>query len=95
MSKELPRLSPETQTKADQFHGACSELLDNYVHGFEMDFNRHAVKHGPMDETRAHYDITRLLTIQVQNGQLPMSMAMGILSEAIIRGVAKKRGGKG
>lgn len=95
VTKELPALPASIQQKADQFHAACEEILDRYLRGFELDMNRHAVKHGAMDPTRAHNDITRILTRQMNSGELPANMVTGLLAEAIIRGIAKKREGKG
>lgn len=86
----LPPLSPEQQGKLDQFHAACSELLDRLIKGYEVDFNRHAVKHGAMPEDRAVFDMARLLAQDV-----PPNMLAGITAMAIVRGIAKKRGGKG
>lgn len=85
----IPNLPPEQQHGIDQFHGFCIQILDRYLHGFEMDMNRHAVKHGPMDPTRAHSDLTRILSRDV-----PHNMLGGLLAEAILRGISTKRKGK-
>ncbi len=95
MTKQLPPLPPGLRDKVVQYRLACAEILDRYLHGFEMDANRHAVKHGPMDEDRMHNDLTRILTMQMNQGDLPANMLAGLLAEAIIRGIAKKREGKG
>jgi len=90
MAKPLPPLPPEQQQRVEKFHDQCSTILDRYVHGVEMDMNRHAVKHGPMPRDRAHYDVTMLLMKDLDAANLA-----GLLSEAILRGIAKKREGKG
>jgi hypothetical protein len=95
MPKPLPPIDPGLQAKIDQFHGSCVEILDRYVAGFETDMNRHAVKHGPMDETRAHNDLTRIYARQVASGELPVNMVCGLLAEAVLRGIAAKKKGKG
>ena len=89
MPKELPKPPPQLVAKMDQLLASCSELLDSYMHGFEIDMNRHAVKHGPMDPARAHNDVTRMLARDV-----PANMLAAITAEAILRGIAKKREGK-
>lgn len=93
--KELPPLPPGIQAKIEQFRTGCQEILGRYVDGFERDFNRHAVKHGAMSMDRAHNDLTRILTMQMNSGELPPSMIAGLLAEAIISGIVKKREGKG
>lgn len=77
-------------------------LLENYLSGFERDMNRHAVKHGRMPEERAVHDITRLLVTQVKQAEisngtegLPVNMLAGMLAAAIVRGIARKKAGKG
>ena len=90
MTAPIPPLSPAQQQKADQFHSACVELLDAYINGIELDLNRHAVKHGPAPEERTLFDLTRILVKDV-----PPNMLAGLTALAIIRGIAKKRQGKG
>lgn len=90
MSAPLPKMTPAHSQKVDQFHASVVELLDRYIKGIEVDMNRHAVKHGPMPEERAVYDLTRILVRDV-----PPEMLAGITALAIVRGVAKKRQGKG
>lgn len=88
--KELPSLPPAQQQRADQFHASCSEILDRYIAGFELDLNRHAVKHGVMPPERMLMDVTRILAKDV-----PANMLAGLAALAIIRGIAKKKEGKG
>jgi hypothetical protein len=95
MTAPLPKIPPGQQSQMDQFYASCEQMLDRYLHGFEMDMNRHAVKHGKMPDERAHYDMTRIFVTQMKAGELPMNMALGILAAAIVRGIAKKREGKG
>lgn len=90
MPTPLPPLPPGQQQQLDQFHASVSEVLDRYVKGFEMDANRHAVKHGAMPEDRMLADVTRILARDV-----PANMLAGIAALAIIRGIARKRQGKG
>jgi hypothetical protein len=90
VTKGLPPLPPGQQQHVDQFHASCSEVLDRYVAGFELDMNRHAIKHGPMPPERALTDLTRILARDV-----PANMLAGITAMAILRGIAKKREGKG
>ncbi len=91
--KPLPPLEPGRQQQVDQFHANCVQVFDRYLHGVEMDMNRHAVKHGPMDAGRAHTDLTRILAKQIKSGEIPANMVAGLLAEAVLRGVASK--GKG
>lgn len=93
--KELPPLDPYTQQRVDQFHAGCVELLDRYIRSVEIDQNRHAVKHGPMPEERAVVDFTRILTAQVRSGELTVETLCGMVAVAIMRGIARKRKGKG
>jgi hypothetical protein len=75
----------------DRLHASCNELLDRYTAGFEIDLNRHAVKHGSMSDTQAHYHLTHILADQV-----PANMLAGIAAAAIVRGIsAKKKGRRG
>lgn len=90
MNAPLPKLTPAHSQKIDQFHASVSEMLDRYIAGIEIDMNRHAIKHGPMPEERAVYDITRILARDVTP-----EMLAGMTALAIVRGVAKKRKGKG
>jgi hypothetical protein len=90
MSAPLPPITPDQQSKIDQFHSACSEVLDAYLAGVQIDMNRHAVKHGLMPEERAVFDLALLLSRDV-----PREMLAGITALAIIRGIARKRKGKG
>lgn len=90
MNAPLPPITPETQSKLDQFAASCSEILDAYINGVQLDMNRHAVKHGPPPEERALWDLTHLLARDV-----PPEMLAGITALAIIRGIARKRQGKG
>lgn len=90
MSAPIPQLPPGYEQKVDQFHASCVELLNRYISGVELDMNRHAVKHGPIPEARAVYDLTRMLARDV-----PANMLAGITALAIVRGIAKKREGKG
>ncbi|HEX2616355.1 MAG TPA: hypothetical protein VHL57_02370 [Flavobacteriales bacterium] len=78
------------QQQVDEFHGKCAEILDRYVHGIEMDMNRHAVKHGPMEEARAVHDMTKMLIRDV-----PHNMLAGLLALAILRLIGKKARGQG
>lgn len=91
----IPALSPEQQGKIDQFHAGCAEMLDRYIHGVEMDMNRHAVKHGPMPPERMVFDMTRIITTQVNKGELNLQSVVGMLVVAISRGIEGKRKGKG
>lgn len=98
VTKDLPPLPPSIRERAATFHAICAEGLDRYVHGFEMDANRHAIKHGAMDETRMHNDMSRILLVQLRSGDIREfndEVVVGMLAEAIIRGIAKKREGKG
>lgn len=90
MSAPLPKLTPAHSQKVDQFHASVVELLDRYIAAIELDMNRHAVKHGTMPEERAVYDLTRVLI-----RDLPPEMLAGMTALAIVRGVARKRRGKG
>lgn len=92
--KELPPLSPQQQTKIDEFHAGMVEMLDRYVAGVEIDMNRHAVKHGQMPEERMVFDLTRILSKQVGTGELTQQSMCGMVAVAIARGIAKKRGGR-
>jgi hypothetical protein len=74
----------------DKLYATCSELLDRYISGFNIDLNRHAVKHGSMSETQSHYHLTKVLASQV-----PPNMLAGIAAAAIVRGIAGKAKGKG
>lgn len=74
----------------DQLFASCSELLDRYIAGVEIDLNRHAVKHGSMSETQAHYHVTKLLATA-----LPANMLAGVAAAAIVRGIWAKQKGKG
>ena len=93
--KPLPPLSPELQDKVDQFYVGMAEMLDRYISGVELDMNRHAVKHGPMEPERMVFDFTQVLTKQMHDGQLTPQVIIGMLAVAINRGVANKRKGKG
>ena len=93
--KELPPLTPQQQSKVDQFYAGSSEMLDRYIHSVEMDMNRHAVKHGPMPTDRLVFDFTRILNQQVAKGELNLNSVLGMLSVAISRGIEGKRKGKG
>lgn len=100
--KPLPPLGPDLQAKVDQFHAGVTNLLDRYIAGFETDMNRHAVKHGPMSEDRAIFDIAQLLASQAELARatnnadgIPPNMLAGMLAAAIVRGIAKKRKGQG
>ena len=90
MATELPKPPPELVVKMDQLHAAASELLDRYIAGFNIDMNRHAVKHGSMSETQAHYHMTKILASTVEP-----NMLAGIAAAAIVRGIAAKGKGKG
>lgn len=90
MPKELPKPPPELTVRIEQLYATCTELLNHYVHGFEIDMNRHAVKHGEMDEATAHWHLTMILAKDV-----PPSMLAGIAAAAIVRGIAGKRKGRG
>lgn len=73
----------------DQLLASCSELLDRYVHGFEIDMNRHTVKHGPMSDAEAHWHMTKIIAKAV-----PANMLAGLAAAAIVRGIAAKGRGK-
>jgi len=88
--KELPKAPPQLVAKMGQLLASCSELLDRYVHGFELDMNRHAVKHGPMSDAEAHWHITKIIAKDV-----PPNMLAGMAAAAIVRGIAGKRKGRG
>lgn len=90
VSVPLPPVDPKLISEADRFHASCAEILDRYVSGIELDANRHAVKHGPLDETKAHHDVTKILLKDI-----PPGMLAGMLAEAILRGIARKRKGRG
>jgi hypothetical protein len=91
----LPPLSPQQQQKMDQFYAGCAEMLDRYIHGVEMDMNRHAVKHGPMPVERMVFDMTRILATQVNKGELNLQSTVGMLVVGISRAIEGKRKGKG
>lgn len=90
MSTELPKPPPHLVAQMDALHAACNELLDRYVEGFNLDMNRHAVKHGPMDPTQAHWHMTKILAKDVEP-----NMLAGIAAAAIVRRIAGKARGKG
>lgn len=90
MTNPLPPLPPQVVQKLDEFHASCEQVLDGYVHGFEMDMNRHAVKHGAMDDARAVNDFTRILLKDV-----PHNMLGGLLAVAILRLIKRKAKGRG
>lgn len=90
MTAPLPKLSPQMSEKVDRFYMSTCEMLDRYIGAFEVDMNRHAVKHGPMPEERAVYDMAKILA-----RDLTPEMLAGITAAAIVRGIAKKRQGKG
>jgi hypothetical protein len=90
MPTELPPPPPELVMQMDKLYATCSELLDRYISGFNIDLNRHAVKHGSMSETQSHYHLTKVLASQV-----PPNMLAGIAAAAIVRGIAGKAKGKG
>lgn len=95
MSKPLPPLHPAQQSKVDEFLAGMEQLMDRFIAGFEMDANRHAVKHGPMPEDRMVFDVTRILAMQVRTGELTVNSLCGLLALSIVRGIAKKRQGRG
>jgi hypothetical protein len=88
--KALPPPPPELVLKMDQLYAASSELLDRYVSGVNIDLNRHAVKHGSMSDTQAHYHLTKILAREV-----PANMLAAMAAAAILRGIAGKAKGKG
>jgi hypothetical protein len=90
MPKPLPTPPPELVYKMDQLLAACSDMLNRYVHGFEMDMNRHAVKHGPMSDAEAHWHVTKILAKDV-----PPNMLAGLAAAAIVRGIKAKTRGEG
>lgn len=90
MTNPVPPLHPNLQRQVDHFAASTAELLDRYTHSFEMDANRHAVKHGRMARERMVYDMTRILARDV-----PANMLAGIAAEAIVRSIERKRQGKG
>lgn len=95
MPKELPKPPPGLVMKMDQLRAGCDQLLDRYIAGFEIDMNRHAVKHGPMDPTEAHWHVTKILTQQVGLHDLSLEMLAGMVASAIVRGIAGKAKGRG
>lgn len=90
MVKQLPPPPPDLVLKMDKLYAASSELLDRYIAGFHIDMNRHAVKHGEMSETQAHYHLTKILAATI-----PANMLAGVAAAAIVRGIAGKAKGRG
>ena len=90
MIKKLPPPPPELVAEMDRFHAACEEIFDRYVSGFNIDLNRHMVKHGQISDTEAHYHLTKILA-----GSVQPNMLAGIAATAIVRGIGAKRKGKG
>lgn len=86
MPTELPKPPPDLVIKMDKLHADCEDLLDRYIAGFQIDLNRHAVKHGSMSDTQAHWHLTKILASQV-----PANMLAGIAAAAIVRGMKGKR----
>lgn len=90
MSKELPTLPPGLKEKIERFYLECDTILDSYVRGFELDMNRHAVKHGAMEDARAVNDLARILARDV-----PHAMMAGLLATAILKLIKRKKQGLG
>lgn len=85
MPTELPKLPPERVKQIDDLYASCEQLIDHYIGSLRVDMNRHKAKHGPMDDARAHHDITRLLIQQV-----PSNMIAGMMSAALLRMMKQK-----
>lgn len=90
VSAPLPPLAPGQEQKITEFAENCNTVLDSYVKGFELDLNRHAVKHGQMPQNRAVNDLTVILIRDV-----PHNMLAGLLATAILRMINRKVQGRG
>lgn len=77
---------PAHGAKADQFHAACVQMVDEYIERIENDLNRLAKKtKKDVDYTYAHNDLTRHLVRQI-----PPNMMAGLLVECLLRLIKRK-----
>lgn len=91
MTAELPPLSPKMQADLDQFYAGMNEMLDRYIDGIALDMRRHAVKHGPMPDDRAVYDLARIFTKQINDGDLTIPALSGLAALSIVRFVRGRK----
>lgn len=95
--KPIDPLPPGLQSKVEQFYSSTRELVGRWLSGFEIDFNRHAVKHGPIPADRAVFDMTKLFVTQVNDPDNPLTLEMlaGGMAYSIVGGITAKAKGRG